>query len=115
MLVKAPAFSSFHHGAPNEAQAASASAGAADAPLTEATEQPRPPPAAPSCPGCLVGVRRRLKGGQLGGGCCSGVNKEVHFVPRLCEEVTAQEERPRAAAAGRLEIDLFLLQQEVAG
>lgn len=44
-----------------------------------------------------------------------GVNEEAHFVPRLCEKVTAQEERPQAAAAGRLEGGSFLPKQEVAG
>lgn len=55
--MEAPAFSSFHHGAPNEARADSPSTGAPDAPLTEATEQPRPPPAAPSCDGWGGGAR----------------------------------------------------------
>lgn len=44
-----------------------------------------------------------------------GVSEEAHFVPRLCEKVTAQEGRPQASAAGRLEGDLFLFKQEVAG
>lgn len=43
------------------------------------------------------------------------MNEEAHFVPRLCEKVTAQEERPQAAAAGRLQGDLFLFKYEVAG
>lgn len=58
------------------------------------------------------GARERESGG---GDCCSGVNEQAHFVPRLCEEVTAQEGRPQATAAGRLEGDLFLFKQEVAG
>jgi len=54
-------------------------------------------------------------GGGFGGGCCSRVSWETHFVPRLCEKVTAREEYPQAAAAGRPEGELFLFKQEVAG
>lgn len=59
-------FSSFHHGAPNEAWADSLSMGAPDTPLMEGTEGLQPLPATPSCPGYLVG-----RGGG-GGGPCEG-------------------------------------------
>lgn len=59
--------------------------------------------------GCACG------GGGGGGECCSRVSWETHFVPRLCEKVTAREEYPQASAAGCLEGELFLFKQEVAG
>lgn len=63
--------------------------------------------------GGLAGAH--VEGESGGGDCCSGVNEQAHFVPGLCEKVTAQEERPQATAAGCLEGDLFLFKQEVAG
>lgn len=64
----------------------------------------------------VLGVGVGGRGESGGGDCCSGgVNEEAHFVPRLCEKVRAQEERPQAAAAGRLEGDGVLFKQKVAG
>lgn len=69
----------------------------------------------------MVGGVWRQGGGGAGEGkvvvgiVAPGAHEEAHFVPRLCEKVTAQEEHPQAAAAGCLEGDLFLFKQEVAG
>lgn len=60
-------------------------------------------------------ICRESEGGGGGGGRCSRVSLETHFVPRLCEKVTAREEYPAAPAAGRLRGELFLFKQEVAG
>ncbi|KAF3852498.1 hypothetical protein F7725_005853 [Dissostichus mawsoni] len=99
-------FSSFHHGAPNEAWAL-LSMGAPDTPLMEPTEGLQPLPATPSDPGYL---KRRGGGGggmcsESGGGCCSRVSWETHL-SRGCVKRSLPVRRPTGprcrASAGRV-------------